>query len=174
MPVLFTLGHSVRPQEATLDLLKAQGVTLLVDVRAYPRSRRNPQYDSAALASALQVAGIAYRHMPALGGIRKPRVDSINTALADGFRGFADYMQTPEFDAVLAQLIGLSEGKRVAIMCAEAKPKDCHRSLISDALSAQGVEVRHIMDTGGTEPHALRPSAEVHAGRVSYPFSLEG
>ena len=173
--MLFTLGHSVRPQEATRALLEAQGIALLVDVRAFPRSRRNPQYNSAALAAALQAIGIAYRHMPELGGMRKPQPGSVNLGLREGgFRGFADYMQTPEFDAALAQLIGLSEEKRVAIMCAEAKPKDCHRSLISDALSARGVEVRHIMDAGHIEPHALRPTAEVHAGRVSYPFSLEG
>jgi uncharacterized protein (DUF488 family) len=164
----------VRSQEDTLALLTERGIRLLADVRAFPRSRRNPQYNSDAFAAALQQSGIAYRHMPTLGGMREPRPDSINTALEGGYRGFADYMQTPAFDAALAELMGLAQARPTAIMCAEAKPSDCHRSLISDGLSARGVEVRHIIGPGVTEPHVLRRSAEVHGGHVTYPFSLEG
>jgi uncharacterized protein (DUF488 family) len=174
LSVIFTLGHSVRPQEETLALLKENGITVLADVRALPRSRRNPQYNSEAFAKALDEAGIAYRHMPRLGGMRKPRADSANEALADGFRGFADYMQTPEFEAALAALQDLSQQGRVSIMCAEAKPAECHRSLISDALSARGEEVRHIIGPGKTEPHTYTRSAELHGTRVTYPFRLEG
>ena len=172
--VIHTLGHSVRPQEDTLALLSGQGIRLLVDVRAVPHSRRNPQYNSAAFAAALGQAGIAYRHMPQLGGMREPRPDSPNTALEGGFRGFADYMQTPAFDAALAELIRLAQAQPAAILCAEAKPMECHRSLISDALSARGVEVRHIMGVGVTELHVMHQSAEVHGAHVTYPFSLEG
>ena len=172
--MILTIGHSVRSQEETLALLQENRVTLLADVRAYPRSRRNPQYDADSLARALAEAGIAYRHMPALGGMRKPRPDSVNEGLAEGFRGFADYMQTPEFEVALSGLIEMAGRERVSIMCAEAKPTECHRSLISDALSARGVEVRHIIGPGVTEPHAYTRSAEVRGTRVTYPFSLEG
>lgn len=172
--MILTLGHSVRPQEETLALLQENRVALLADVRAYPRSRRNPQYNSDAFAAALQESGVAYRHMRALGGMREPKADSVNQGLAEGFRGYADYMQTPEFEKALSELIELAERRRLAIMCAEAKPFECHRSLISDALSARGVEVRHIIGPGIVEPHAYTRSAEVQGTRVTYPFSLEG
>ncbi|HEY1772020.1 MAG TPA: DUF488 domain-containing protein [Gammaproteobacteria bacterium] len=177
--MILSLGHSVRPQEQTLALLQENHVALLVDVRAFPRSRRNPQYNSDAFARALQEIGIGYRHLPALGGMRTPRPDSVNLGLADGFRGFADYMQTAEFEAALSELIALTESKQIAhgqlaVLCAEAKPVECHRSLISDALSARGVEVRHIIGPGLTEPHTLTRSAEVQGTRVSYPFGLIG
>lgn len=177
--MILTLGHSVRPQEQTLALLEENGVTLLADVRAYPRSRRNPQYDSDAFARALAEAGIAYRHVPELGGMRKPRTDSVNAGLQEGFRGFADYMQTRSFDTALSELIALSESGelahgQLAMLCAEAKPSECHRSLISDALSARGIEVRHITGSGKTEQHAYTRCAEVRGTRVTYPFRLEG
>ena len=154
-------------------MLRENGITLLADVRALPRSRRNPQFNSDAFAKALATSDIAYRHMPQLGGMRKPRADSVNESLTEGFRGFADYMQTPEFDAALAGLLQLSEQQRLAIMCAEAKPLECHRSLISDALTARGMEVRHILGPGRVETHRLTPHAELRDGRVSYPFRLE-
>jgi uncharacterized protein (DUF488 family) len=172
--VILTLGHSVRPQEQILALLQENHVTLLADVRAYPRSRRNPQYDSDAFAAALQECGIGYLHLRALGGMREPKADSVNQGLAEGFRGYADYMQTQEFEAALSELIGLAERQRLAIMCAEAKPAECHRSLVGDALSARGVEVKHIIGPGVTEPHIYTRSAEVCGVRVTYPFSLEG
>jgi uncharacterized protein (DUF488 family) len=173
--MIFTLGHSVRPQEETLALLRENSIEALVDVRALPRSRRNPQYNSAAFAKALQEAGITYRHMPELGGMRTPKADSINAGLKEeGFRGFADYMQTPEFDAALVALFDLSQQTCLAIMCAEAKPLECHRSLISDALTARGVEVMHILGPARVETHSYTQRAEVREGRVSYPFRLEG
>jgi uncharacterized protein (DUF488 family) len=172
--VILSLGHSVRPQEETIALLQENAISLLIDVRAFPRSRRNPQYNSDALARALQETGIGYRHFPELGGMRKPRVDSTNLGLAEGFRGFADYMQTPKFSTALTTLMTLAERQKIAVMCAEAKPTECHRSLISDALSAQGLEVRHIIGPGLTEPHSLTRSAEVQGTQVSYPFGLIG
>jgi uncharacterized protein (DUF488 family) len=173
--VILTLGHSVRPLDQTLALLRENGVTLLADVRVFPRSRRNPQYNSGTFAAALQKDAIAYRHMPELGGMRKPKADSINEGLKEqGFRGFADYMRTPEFDVALRELTGLAAQQQLAIMCAEAKPSECHRSLISDALSAHGVEVRHIIGPVKTEPHAYTRFAVVQGARVTYPFSLQG
>ena len=172
--MILTLGHSVRPQEETLALLQENAVTVLADVRAYPHSRRNPQYNSDVFAGALREVGIAYRHMPQLGGMRKPRPDSTNQGLQEGFRGFADYMQTRSFDAALAGLMELSQQGQVSIMCAEAKPLECHRSLISDARTACGVEVRHILGPGQVATHAFTRHAEVRGGRVSYPFRLEG
>jgi uncharacterized protein (DUF488 family) len=172
--VILTLGHSVRPQEETVALLQENQVALLVDVRAFPRSRRNPQYNSDAFATALQATGIAYRHMRSLGGMREPKADSVNQGLAEGFRGYADYMQTPEFGSALSELMEQAQRQQLAIMCAEARPSECHRSLISDALSAQGVEVRHIMGPGVIEPHTLTRSAEIQGTRVTYPFGLVG
>jgi len=173
--VILTLGHSVRPIEQTLALLQENRVTLLADVRAIPRSRRNPQYDSAAFATALQQAGIGYRHLPKLGGMRKPRAGSVNEGLKeDGFRGYADYMQTAEFETALDALVTLAAERQLAYMCAEAKPLECHRALISDALTARGIEVRHILGSGSTEAHAYTRYAEVHCKRVTYPFKLEG
>ena len=173
--MILTLGHSVRPLDETLALLQENRVTLLADVRTFPRSRRNPQYDSAAFSSALAQAGIAYRHMPELGGMRKPRPDSVNEGLKEeGFRGYADYMQSPEFARALEQLLAFAASGRLAYLCAEAKPLECHRSLISDALMARGIEIRHILGPGSTEPHAYTRYAEVHGDRVTYPFKLEG
>jgi len=173
--VILTLGHSVRPVEQTLALLREHRVTLLADVRAMPRSRRNPQYDSGALAAALHQAGIGYRHLPGLGGMRKPRPGSVNEGLkVDGFRGYADYMQTPEFETALDALVTLAGDGQLAYMCAEAKPMECHRSLISDALTARGIEVWHILGPGSTEAHAYTRFAEVRGNRVMYPFKLEG
>ena len=147
---------------------------MVADVRAIPRSRRNPQYNSGAFAKALALEHIGYRHMPMLGGMRKPKPDSSNQGLKDqGFRGFADYMQTPEFETALESLMDLALANRVACMCAEAKPSDCHRSLISDALIARGMEVRHILGPGRTQQHVYTDHAEVHGGRVRYPFGLE-
>jgi len=172
--IIFTLGHSIRSFEDTLALLKEHKLTLLADVRAVPRSRRNPQYDSDAFAKALAQERIAYRHMPMLGGMRKPNPDSPNQGLKEeSFRGFADYMQTPEFETALEVLMELAQGNRTAYMCAEAKPLECHRCLISDALTARGVEVRHILGPGRSEAHAYTAHAEVQGSRVRYPFRLE-
>jgi len=169
-PVVLTVGHSTRPIEEFLHLLDAHGVKRLVDVRTVPRSRHNPQFNKDSLPEALKRAGIAYTHMPSLGGLRRPRKDSTNLGWRSaGFRGFADYMQTGEFETALASLIGMAQEERVAIMCAEAVPWRCHRSLISDALLARGVRVEEISSLTRTQPHKLTPFARVFGTEVSYP-----
>ena len=171
--MILTLGHSIRPQEETVALLRANGVELLADVRALPRSRRNPQYNSDAFAAALAEAGIAYRHVPQLGGMRKPQPGSVNEGLADGFRGFADYMQTPEFASAIDELLASSQHGRTTVMCAEAVPWRCHRSMVADALIVRGIEVEDIYyDAKGhsrREPHNLTSFARVKGKRLWYP-----
>jgi uncharacterized protein (DUF488 family) len=142
-------------------------------IRTIPKSRRNPQFHTESLASSLAQAGVQYRHMPGLGGLRHPRKDSINTAWQNAsFRGFADYMQTPQFAASLAELIDASRDRRTAIMCAEAVPWRCHRSLIADALKARGVEVEHIMSKTSRKPHTYTSFARIEDGNVTYPGLL--
>ncbi len=155
-------------------MLKAHGVETLVDVRTVPRSRHNPQFERTALVKSLPAAGIAYRHMPALGGLRHPHGDSVNTGWRNAsFRGYADYMQTPEFAAALDELIALGQQSRVAIMCAEAVPWRCHRSLIADALTVRGIPVEHIMSLTSRNPHKLTPFARVDGHQLTYPAPLE-
>jgi uncharacterized protein (DUF488 family) len=168
---VLTVGHSNRTIEAFVALLKAHGVTRLVDVRSMPRSRHNPQFDADALPATLAAAGIAHTAMKALGGLRKPRPDSPNRAWRnDSFRGYADYMQTGAFAEALDALIALEHaGDRVAIMCAEAVPWRCHRSLIADALTARGIAVEHLLSDTEARPHALPPFARVAGTRVTYP-----
>ena len=169
---LWTIGHSTRPFDDVVAMLAAWQIETLVDVRTVPRSRRHPSFNADALAIALPGRGIAYAHMPGLGGFRKPRQDSPNAAWENAsFRGYADYMQTREFDAALSGLIDLARRTRVAIMCAEAVPWRCHRSLIADALVARGHSVRHIMSAGQAELHKMTRFARVDAGRVTYPAS---
>ncbi len=170
MPPVLTIGHSTRPFEEFLGLLRIHGVSHLIDVRTAPRSRRNPQFNREVLGEALAAAGIRYSHIPALGGLRKPRRDSPNGAWRnDSFRGYADYMLTPEFEAALADLIAAAAKEQVAIMCAEAVPWRCHRSLIADALAAHGSEVFHIMGAGAPNRHAITPFAHIDGTRVTYP-----
>jgi uncharacterized protein (DUF488 family) len=172
---ILTVGHSTRSLEEFLALLKAHQVEHLVDVRSFPRSRRYPHFNSDALAQSLPAAGIAYTHLGALGGMRKPKPNSINTGWrVEGFRGYADYMDSPEFEAGLEALLRIASTARTAIMCAEAVPWRCHRQLISDALVARGNEVRHIIDTGPPRPHELNPMARVRAGRITYPPTQAG
>jgi uncharacterized protein (DUF488 family) len=171
--VILTLGHSVRPQEETVALLQENRVVLLVDVRAFPRSRRNPQYNSDAFAAALQATGIAYRHMRSLGGMREPKADSVNQGLAEGFRGYADYMQTPEFDESLVRCIDLAKHECLVLMCAEAVPWRCHRSLIADALLSRGIAVSEITSGVRARPHVLTPWARVEGTHVTYPAAIE-
>lgn len=172
---LFTIGHSTRPLEELVALLRENGVARLRDVRTVPRSRHNPQYDTDSLKRTLPAAGIGYAHRPELGGLRKPRKDSANLGWKnDGFRGYADYMQTPAFERALTGLMTEAAEAPTAVMCAEALPWRCHRSLIADALSVRGVEVRHIMGPGKAQAHALTAFAEVEGTQVTYPFSLEG
>jgi uncharacterized protein (DUF488 family) len=165
-----TIGHSNRPIEEFLRMLEAHGVELLVDVRTIPKSRHNPQFNRETLPLSLARAGIAYRHIQGLGGMRMPRTDSINTAWQnDRFRGYADYMQTAEFAANLVALEQLAADRKVAIMCAESVPWRCHRSLIADALTARGIPVSHIMSPEKASPHKLTDFAHVDHGQVTYP-----
>lgn len=171
--LVVTVGHSTRQADELVALLERHEVTLLADVRAFPRSRRNPQFNIDTLPAALAARGIAYRHFPELGGRRKARPDSANMAWREpGFRGYADHMETPAFAEGLAALVSLAAGGRLCLMCAEAQPWRCHRSLISDALVARGVAVEHIMDEGRRRPHVLPPFARVVGTRVTYPAVL--
>ncbi len=168
--MVLTVGHSTRTLEDFLALLATHRVQQLVDVRTVPRSRHNPQFNRETLPEALGAAGIAYVHLPELGGLRHARRDSPNTGWrSPSFRGFADYMQTPEFEAALKALIETAAHQRIAIMCAEAVPWRCHRSLISDALVARGVPVEHILNDGPAHPHTLTSFAQVNGLRVTYP-----
>ena len=173
--MLWTIGHSTRPLDELIALLREHGVTRLLDVRTVPRSRHNPQYDTDSLRQTLPAAGIAYAHRPELGGLRKPRKDSVNLGWKnESFRGYADYMQTPAFEQALRVLMAEAAGVPTAVMCAEALPWRCHRSLIADALTVRGVEVRHIMGPGKSQAHALTAFAQVEGTHVTYPFALEG
>lgn len=170
MATLWTIGHGTREAAALVDLLRAAGIAWLVDVRTVPRSRRNPQFNRDTLATTLREAGIAYTHLPALGGLRKPRPDSVNLGWRNAsFRGYADYMQTPEFAAGLQALLQRAEQAPTAIMCAETVPWRCHRSLVADVLAAAGHRVEHIVGPGRTYAHARSPLARVVDGRVTYP-----
>ncbi|HEX6548743.1 MAG TPA: DUF488 domain-containing protein [Candidatus Dormibacteraeota bacterium] len=168
--MVFTIGHSTRSLEELIDLLRRNRVEELWDVRTAPGSRRMPHFSKASLAAALPEAGIAYRHVPELGGLRKPRPGSTNTGWRNqSFRGYADYMQTAEFESALGRLIDAQDGRRLAIMCAEAVPWRCHRSLIADALVARGIEVLEIIGEAAPRPHTLTPFAVVDAGSACYP-----
>ncbi len=167
-----TIGHSTRRIEEFLALLTAHSIELLADVRTIPKSRYNPQFNSDALADSLQGAGIAYRHMPELGGLRRPRKDSANTGWRNlSFRGYADYMETAEFRKGLHKLIYEAAQRRTAIMCAEAVPWRCHRSLIADALLARGLEVFEISSVTRVQPHKMTEFAIVEGSSVHYPPS---
>jgi uncharacterized protein (DUF488 family) len=171
---MMTVGHSNRTIGEFLEILAAHRVELLVDVRTVPRSRKNPQFNREILPETLQGAGIAYMHLGALGGLRKARKDSPNTAWQNlSFRGYADYMLTPEFDRGLADLLDRSAGLRTAIMCAESVPWRCHRSLIADALTARGIRVVHLMSAKQATEHRLTPFAKVEGDRVTYPGLLD-
>jgi uncharacterized protein (DUF488 family) len=168
---LLTVGHSNRPVTEFLELLKAHRVSLVVDVRTVPRSRHNPQFNRETLPESLAAEEIGYEHLPGLGGLRHARKDSPNTAWQnDSFRGYADYMQTEEFARNLELLCGLESGETApAIMCAEAVPWRCHRSLIADALTIRGVSVMHILSATKAEAHRLTPFARVEGIWLTYP-----
>ncbi len=165
-----TIGHSTHPIEEFIRMLQAHGIRQLVDVRTIPRSRRNPQFNRENLAASLEATGIGYRHMPGLGGLRHPRKDSVNTGWRNAsFRGYADYMQTAEFCENLNHLIQLAPEAPTAIMCAEAVPWRCHRSLIADALVVRGISVLEILSATKSQPHAFTPFAKVDGQKVTYP-----
>lgn len=167
--VVYTIGHSTRDIDRFIALLEREHIQHVADVRSFPGSRRNPQFGRDALAASLAARGIGYSHHPELGGRRHTRPDSPNGAWRnESFRGYADYMLTPAFAAAVDVLIERAAQERTAIMCAEAVPWRCHRSLISDALVARGVDVRHILDAR-TEPHHMTPFAIVKDGVLYYP-----
>jgi uncharacterized protein (DUF488 family) len=172
--IVRTIGHSTRPVDALIETLKAHGVKLLIDVRTIAKSGYNPQYNREALERSLHDAGIGYEHMKALGGLRHPRKDSPNTGWRNAsFRGYADYMQTREFESALAALLEAAAGDAVVIMCAEAVPWRCHRSLISDALTARGYQVEHIMSATKSNPHTMTSFARVEGTAVTYPAGAQ-
>ena len=168
-PTVFTVGHSTRDLTDFIHLLQAHGVTQIADVRTIPRSRHNPQFNRETLPEALKVAGIGYIHLPGLGGLRHTRADSPNLAWHNAsFRGFADHMQTAEFEKNLERLTELAKQNQISLMCAEALPWRCHRSLIADALTVRGIVVEHIMSTTHRQPHILTPWAHVEGMCVTY------
>jgi uncharacterized protein (DUF488 family) len=168
--VIFTIGHSTRALAEFIALLKTKGVKRVIDIRTVPRSRHNPQFSRETLGPKLRAAGIGYVHLKKLGGLRHAKPDSKNLGWHNAsFRGFADYMQTPEFEAGLERAMKLAETKPSALMCAEAVPWRCHRSLVADALVVRGWTVEDIV--GGSPPreHNLTPFARVRGTRVTYP-----
>lgn len=168
---VFTIGHSTRTLAEFIQLLKTYGVTLLVDVRTVPRSRHNPQFNKETLPASLKSEGIRYIHMPEIGGLRRPKRDSVNLAWKNmGFRGYADFMQTKEFTDNLLKIIALARENCLALMCAEALPWRCHRSLISDALVVRHVKVQHIINASSTITHELNEMAQVEGTKITYPL----
>jgi uncharacterized protein (DUF488 family) len=171
---VYTVGHSTHSLDDFVGLLRAYSIERLVDVRTIPRSRHNPQFNHDTLGTFLRNRRIGYRHMKELGGLRHARADSPNTGWHNAsFRGFADYMQTPEFAAAVTKLIELAVEKTTAIMCAEAVPWRCHRSLIGDALIVRDVDVVDIYTPKSAKPHFITSMAKVHGTRVTYPAQAE-
>lgn len=171
--MIYTIGHSTRSAEEFLDLLKAHGVRQVADVRTIPSSRRHPQFGKEALSAFLDTHQIAYRHFPGLGGLRKARPDSTNTGLTNAsFRGYADHMQSAEFQQALASLEEFAGIAPTAVMCAEAVWWQCHRRLLADALLVHRVPVLHIVSRTSAKPHELSGFARAHGGSVIYPGLL--
>ncbi|HEY2446772.1 MAG TPA: DUF488 domain-containing protein [Rhizomicrobium sp.] len=169
-PTLYTIGHSSRSFESFLALLRAHGITQIVDVRSIPKSKHNPQFARETLARSLRARRINYRWLPALGGLRHARKDSPNTGWRNAsFRSFADHMATEEFASGLSTLEKVTATRRSAIMCAEAVPWRCHRSLVADALVLQGWTVRHIVSGITAKPHTLTPFLRRSGGKLVYP-----
>jgi uncharacterized protein (DUF488 family) len=169
-PTLFTIGHSNRTFEDFVRLLKAHGIKQVLDVRAIPKSRRNPQFERSKLAAALRARSIGYRWMPKLGGRRRPQPDSVNAGWRNAqFRGYADYMAAPEFAEALQTVEAIGEAKQTALMCAEAVPWRCHRTLISDALATRKWNVRHITGLGAPRLHRATPFMRLRRGEITYP-----
>lgn len=167
---VFTLGHSTLPIERFINLLNTYGIERLVDIRTVRGSRHNPQFNETALSSALEANHIEYVPLKGLGGLRRARKDSINAGWRNAsFRGYADYMQTVEFQDALEALITMSRQNRVAIMCAEAVPWRCHRSLVADALNVRGVPVIEILSSSNYRTHSLTPFAQVTGLQITYP-----
>jgi uncharacterized protein (DUF488 family) len=169
--VVYSIGHSTRPLAQFIALLRAYSIHTLVDIRSIPRSRRNPQYDQVALQQAVQADGLVYKHLTALGGHRRTREDSPNAGwLNAAFRGYADYMQTEAFEQGLRELVEVNRvAGPIAMMCSEAVPWRCHRSMVADALVARGTSVLHILGPSRARPHRLNPMARIEGAALSYP-----
>ena len=174
-PLVMTIGHSTRSLDEFIGLLQAHGATCVVDVRTVPRSRHNPQFNKDSLPQSLKKAGLEYVHMLGLGGLRSAKRDSPNIGWRNAsFRGYADYMQTPEFVQSIEELIRLANQERIVLMCAEAVPWRCHRSLIADALLVRGIRTEDIMSATHRQIHALTPFAEVRGTVITYPAEASG
>ena len=169
-PVIYTVGHSTHPIDEFVGLLKAHGIQAVADVRTIPRSRHNPQFNEDDLKASLRGARLRYKHFKKLGGLRHVKKDSINLGWRNAsFRGYADYMATPEFDEGVEALLKLARKKPTALMCAEAVPWRCHRSLIADALIKRGWLVRDIMSRTSAPKHKLTPFLKIKKGQLIYP-----
>jgi uncharacterized protein (DUF488 family) len=167
---IFTIGHSTRPIDEFIALLSSNGVKRLIDIRTIPKSRHNPQFNGDSLGRALERAGMEYVHLKELGGLRRARSDSPNAGWRNAsFRGYADYMQTEEFEKAMARAIELAGERSSALMCAEAVPWRCHRSLVADALLVRGIEVLEIVSASPPKPHKLTPFARARGTRITYP-----
>ena len=169
--IVLTIGHSTRTLEEFIGLLQKHAVSRVIDVRTVPRSRHNPQFNKASLPGSLKKAGLSYVHLPGLGGLRHARRDSLNLGWHNAsFRGYADYMQTPEFEKSLEELVQWAKQDRIALMCAEAVPWRCHRSLIADALLVRGIRTEDIMSPTRRQVHTLTPFAKVRGTTITYPI----
>jgi uncharacterized protein (DUF488 family) len=172
-PIVLTIGHSTRTLEEFIGLLQTHGATRVVDVRTVPRSRHNPQFNKDSLPGSLKKAGLGYVHLPGLGGLRHAKRDSVNLGWRNAsFRGYADYMQTPEFKQSLEELIQLANQQPIALMCAEAVPWRCHRSLIADALLVRGIRTEDIMSSTRRQVHTFTPFAKVRGATITYPAKV--
>lgn len=168
-PLVFTLGHSTRKLSELIKILEAYGIREVVDIRTIPRSRTNPQFNEKRLAAGLKKHHMLYKHMKGLGGLRRPSKDSINTYWRNAsFRGFADYMQTKDFRKNIDVLTKMARSKRIVLMCAEAVPWRCHRSLIADALTVKGIKVKHVFSATNAKDHELTKSAKIRKTGIIY------
>ena len=167
---IWTIGHSTRTIDEFISLLEENEIKLLADVRAWPGSKRYPHFNKDALAESLSAQGIRYEHFPELGGKRKSKPDSHNTAWRNAsFRGYADYMETEQFQKGIERLLDVAANAGpTAIMCAEAVWWRCHRSLVADYLKARGVEVLHVLGTNKVDSHPYTPAARIVNGELSY------
>lgn len=168
---VFTIGHSTRSAEDFLEILKHYDISEVMDIRSIPKSRHNPQFNEYELAHFLRNHHIGYRHQKNLGGLRRTSKSSVNTAWRNvSFRGYADYMQTDEFKEGMEKLIEIAHHKIVVIMCAEAVPWRCHRSLIGDALLVRDIHVKDIFSITSVKPHTLTPWAVTRGTNITYPL----
>jgi uncharacterized protein (DUF488 family) len=170
MEAVYTIGHSNRPIDEFIELLREHGIERVLDIRTVPKSRHNPQFGQDQLPASLAQAGIGYEYIRELGGLRKARKDTPNGAWRNAsFRGYADHMQTGEFKEHVDLVARMADTTRCALMCAEAVPWRCHRSMVADALAVRGVPVEHIINPGKTRPHTLTPFAQVAGTDILYP-----